>query len=119
MRTPGRCGGTLPELMLAILVLAGLALATGPVTARTGMILRQARVRYEGLAIAARHLATARWVTPVPCATAWVGADSGRLARVRWTTSPATGAVNLIFTFEDRGWSQPAETLATMLPCGP
>lgn len=108
-------GFTLAELLVALILLSGLALATAPLAARSGALLGRGRSLLEGV-----HMASSRRALSdsLPCTSA-SGTDNGQRARLEWRLLPRDSSQHLTAVIRDPGGRWPPETLATVLPCVP
>ena len=106
---------TLPEVLVAIIILAigilGLASSGSFIVIQAG----EARALSEGAVLAGRVLDSLR---SVPCA----GITSGQLAQkrstVRWTASPGTRSVSVDVSLEMPGRHGPRQwPISALLPC--
>lgn len=116
MATSSSHGATLLELVLALGILAGLALASAPVAVRSGELQARGRALQEGT-----HLATTRRAQShnLPCATTTSGTDSTRRAQVTWRIQPVDSTLHLTAVLADPGSRWPPETLSAILRCVP
>lgn len=114
MATSPTLGATLLELVIALVILTGLALASAPVAARSGELQARGRALQEGT-----HLATTRRALSqdLPCGASSNGTDTTRRARLAWRLEPVDSTLRLTSILTDPGNLWPAETLSTILPC--
>lgn len=110
-----RRGATLPELLLAVVILGGLALASAPVAARTAGLAARGQALAEGAALAASRRSLS---TGLPCAAA-SGSDTTQRATLDWRLDPADSTLTLTAVLRDAGGRWAPETVATILPCQP
>lgn len=115
MPHPDDRGGSLPELLIACTLLAGLAIASAPVAVQVGGLLARGRALLEGTHLAATRRALS---DSLPCLAA-AGTDTSRRTVLAWQLEPRDSALRLTSVIRDRGSRWPAETLATILVCTP
>lgn len=116
MATSSTHGATLLELVIALGILAGLALASAPVAVRSGELQARGRALQEGT-----HLATTRRALSqnLPCGSSTSGTDTTRRARVHWRIQPVDSTLHLTVVLADPGNRWPPETLSAILRCEP
>jgi prepilin-type N-terminal cleavage/methylation domain-containing protein len=109
-------GATLLELVVALAILSGIALASAPVAVRSGEVQARGRALIEGA-----HLATTRSTLSraLPCGAASSGTDTTRRARLAWRLDPVDSALVLTGILGDPGNRWPVETLTVVLRCTP
>lgn len=116
MRTFTPRGATLAELLVALVLLSGLALASAPVAARTAELGARALALANGTALAASRAARS---SDLPC-TPGTGTDSTARVRLAWQLLPTDSTLlTLIAVIQDAGSRWPPDTVATLLPCLP
>jgi type II secretory pathway pseudopilin PulG len=108
-------GATLLELLLAVVILAGLVLASAPIAVRTADLSARGRALADGATLAAsrRTLSAA-----LPCIPA-SGRDTTPRATLDWRLDPSDSTLTLTAVLRDAGGRWPSETLSTILPCQP
>lgn len=111
-----RRGATLLELVIALGVLSGMALASAPIAARTAAVIARGRALLEAVDLATTRRALAE---EQPCGTGAEGTDSSARAVAIWRLEPAAGTLRLTLAVEDHGRRWPPESLATILRCVP
>ncbi|MFN2316410.1 MAG: hypothetical protein ABR551_05610 [Gemmatimonadales bacterium] len=116
MAHPSTRGATLLELVIALGILSGLALASAPVAVRSGELQARGRALHEGT-----HLATTRQALSqnLSCGASTSGTDTTRRARLAWRISAVDSTLVLTSILADPGNRWPPETLATVLRCVP
>ena len=116
MTHPHSRGATLLELVAALVILSGIAIASAPVAVRSGEVQARGRALLEGA-----HLATSRRALSeaLPCATAAAGQDTTRRARLAWRIEPVDSTLVLTGILTDPGSRWPPETLSAILRCVP
>jgi len=118
MHHPPRAGLALPELLVALVLMAGLALASAPLAATHGSRLHRGRSLLEATNLADRRAALLQAGGTTGCAG--TGRDQGRLARVEWQAHPQyPGTALVLLELRDLAGRWPAESVAVLVTCGP
>ncbi len=118
MRHPDRAGLALTELLVALALMGGLALATAPLAATHGGLLGRGRALLEATDLAERRIALRQAGGPAGCAGA--ARDQGRLARVEWQAYPqGPGTSLVVLELRDKAGRWPAESVAVLVACRP
>ena len=110
-----RSAFTLPEVLVAIVILAigilGLASSGSFIVIQAG----EARALSEGAVLAGRVLDSLR---SIPCASVSSGQVTQKHATVRWTAAPATRSVTVDVSLELPGRHGPRQwPISALLPC--
>lgn len=116
MAHPLTRGATLLELVIALTILSGLAVASAPVAARSGLIQARGRALLEGTRLATTRSTLSR---ALPCGAGASGTDTTRRARLAWTIEAVDSTLVLTSILADPGSRWPLETLTVVLRCTP
>lgn len=118
MSPPQPVGSALLEILLALMLLSGLALLSAPLAVRNSSLDHRGRFLLDGTEGAVRRAAHFQSRGAAGC-TAGAGHDSTRHAVITWTASLVGGHQSLEMVIHDPTQRFPPETLATVVPCLP
>jgi len=118
MSHPDRRGTALLEILLALVLLSGLALLSAPLAVRNSALDLEGRFLLDGTEGALRRAAHFQARGAAGC-IAGGGQDSTRLALIAWSAEVVAGRLRLEMGIHDRSGRFPPETLTTVMPCWP
>lgn len=118
MSSSSPSGAALAELLVALLLISGLAVLSAPLVVRNGLLRIQGQVLLDGTEAAAGRAARFQVPGSTGC-LAGAGQDSSRLTRIDWVARRVGTLLALELVIQDHALRLPPETLATVVRCRP